>query len=138
VQVLRPRRAVQSLALTRLSVLPSPSQRRRHTRGMNLCEAQWLAYVLSYQLPPSRRATHGPGADVDRYSVITSDSHRLLVAGLPAHCEKLWTLPSWLRAALSDRRGVALRSIQPTSRTRIDDRHIQPPIRGMVHGNDRR
>jgi uroporphyrinogen-III decarboxylase len=24
-----------------------------------------------------------PGADVDRYSVITSDSHRLLVAGLP-------------------------------------------------------
>ena len=33
------------------------------------------------------------GADVDRYSVITSDLHRLLVAGLPAHCEKLWTLP---------------------------------------------
>ncbi len=31
--------------------------------------------------------------DVDRYSFIVSDLHRLLVAGLPAHCEKLWTLP---------------------------------------------
>ena len=31
------------------------------------------------------------GADMDRYSFIVSDLHRLLVAGLPAHCEKLWT-----------------------------------------------
>ena len=33
------------------------------------------------------------GADADRYSFIVSDFHRLLSAGLPAHCEKLWTLP---------------------------------------------
>ena len=33
------------------------------------------------------------GADVVRYSFIVSDLHRLLVAGLPAHCEKFWTLP---------------------------------------------
>jgi len=66
------------------------------TRDMNLYEAQWLACML-----PCRRfvaaLTDGHarlGADVDRYSVITSDLHRLLVAGLPAHCEKLWTLPA--------------------------------------------
>jgi hypothetical protein len=32
--------------------------------------------------------------DVDRYSFIVSDLHRLLIAGLPAHCERFWTLPS--------------------------------------------
>ena len=65
------------------------------TRNMHLYEAQWLACV-----PPYRRfaaaLTDGNarlGADVDRYSVITSDLHRLLVAGLPsATCEKLWTV----------------------------------------------
>jgi hypothetical protein len=63
------------------------------TRDMNLCGAQWLACVLPYR----RFATtltdgHARlGADVDRYSVITSDFHRLLVAGLPAHCERTWT-----------------------------------------------
>jgi hypothetical protein len=65
------------------------------TRDMNLCEAQWLAYVL-----PCRRFAAALtddrarlGADAVRYSLIVSDLHRLLVAGLPAHCEKLWTLP---------------------------------------------
>ena len=65
------------------------------TRDMNLYEAQWLAYVV-----PCRRfaaALAGDrarlGVDVDRYSFIVSDLHRLLIAGLPAHCEKLWTLP---------------------------------------------
>jgi len=65
------------------------------TRDMNLCEAQWLACVLPYRRFAAV-LTDGHarlGADVDRYSVITSDLHRLLVAGLPAHCEKLWTLP---------------------------------------------
>jgi hypothetical protein len=63
---------------------------------MNLCEAQWLAYVL-----PCRRFAAALtddrarlGADAVRYSLIVSDLHRLLVAGLPAHCEKLWTLPT--------------------------------------------
>ena len=65
------------------------------TRDMNLCEAQWLAYVLPYRrfaaaLTGSRARLR---ADVDRYSVIVSDLHRLLVAGLPAHCERFWTLP---------------------------------------------
>jgi len=34
------------------------------------------------------------GADVNRYSLIVSDLHRLLVAGLPAHCETFWALPA--------------------------------------------
>jgi hypothetical protein len=49
--------------------------------------AQWLAYAL-----PCRRfacalasANARLGADVDRYSFIASDLHRLLLAGLPAH-----------------------------------------------------
>ena len=31
---------------------------------------------------------------MDRYSFIVSDLHRLLVAGLRAHCETFWTLLS--------------------------------------------
>ena len=65
------------------------------TRDMNLCEAQWLAYVL-----PCRRFAVALtddrarlGADAVRYSLIVSDLHRLLVAGLPAHCERICTLP---------------------------------------------
>jgi len=40
------------------------------------------------------RLMHSPlhlGVDVDRYSFIVSDLHRLLVAGLPAHCERFCT-----------------------------------------------
>ncbi len=44
-------------------------------------------------LPPLRGDRARLGVDVDRYSFIVSDLHRLLIAGLPAHCEKLWTLP---------------------------------------------
>src|SRR4051794_32480293 len=67
------------------------------TRDNNLYEAQWLACVLLYR----RFAAALTGdcarleADVVSYSFIVSDLHRLLVAGLPAHCERLWTLPSW-------------------------------------------
>ena len=59
------------------------------TRDMNLYEAQWLACVL----PCRRFAATLAGnharlrVDVVRYSFIVSDSHRLLIAGLPAHCE---------------------------------------------------
>jgi hypothetical protein len=63
-------------------------------RDMNLCEAQWLACVL-----PCRRFAAALtddrarlGADVGRYSFIVSDLHQLLVAGLPAHCERFCTL----------------------------------------------
>ena len=70
---------------------------------MNLCEAQWLAYVLPYRrfaaaLTDDRARL---GVDVDRYSFIASDLHRLLVAGLPAHRERFWTLPT--RALASSR-----------------------------------
>jgi hypothetical protein len=65
------------------------------TRDKNLCEAQWLACVLLYR----RFAAALTGGcarlevDVVSYSFIVSDLHRLLVAGLPAHCERFWTLP---------------------------------------------
>jgi hypothetical protein len=49
--------------------------------------ARWLAYTL-----PCRRfactladADARLGANADRYSFIATDSHRLLLAGLPAH-----------------------------------------------------
>src|SRR5262249_23394029 len=63
------------------------------TRNMNLCGAQWLAYVLLCR----RFAVTFTGdharlvVDVDRYSFIVSDLHRLLIAGLPAHCETFCT-----------------------------------------------
>ena len=63
-------------------------------RDKNLCEAQWLACVLPYR----RFAAALTGdcarlrADVVSYSFIVSDLHRLLVAGLPAHCERFCTL----------------------------------------------
>jgi hypothetical protein len=61
---------------------------------MSLCGAQWLAYVLLCRRFAAALA--GDRArlevDVDRYSFIVSDLRRLLIAGLPAHCEKFWTL----------------------------------------------
>ncbi len=59
------------------------------TQDMNHYEAQWLAYVHPYRrfaaaLTDDRARL---GANVDRYSVIASDLPRLLVAGLPAHCD---------------------------------------------------
>jgi hypothetical protein len=65
------------------------------TRDMNLYEAQSVTCVLPYRCFAAVLADGDTRleADVDRYSVITSDLHRLLVAGLPAHCEKLWTRP---------------------------------------------
>jgi hypothetical protein len=60
---------------------------------MNLCGAQWLAYVLLCRRFAAALA--GDSArlevDVDRYSFIVSDLHRLLIAGLPAHCERFCT-----------------------------------------------
>jgi hypothetical protein len=89
------------------------------TRDMNLYEAQWLAYVV-----PCRRfaaALAGDrarlGVDVDRYSFIVSDLHRLLIAGLPAHCEKLWTLPPRLC------RKIAL----PTAETGVGGDSVRKP-----------
>jgi hypothetical protein len=65
-------------------------------QDMNLYEAQWLAYALPYRRFAAALTDCDArlGADMDRYSFIVSDLHRLLVAGLPAHCEKFCTLPS--------------------------------------------
>jgi hypothetical protein len=62
-------------------------------QGMNLYEAQWLAHALPYRRFAAVLTDCDArlGADMDRYSFIVSDLHRLLVAGLPAHCERFWT-----------------------------------------------
>jgi hypothetical protein len=74
------------------------------TRDNNLCEAQWLACAFPYRrFAAVLTDDHARlGADVVSYSFIVSDLHRLLVAGLPAHCERFWTLPfvvppAWVR-----------------------------------------
>src|ERR1700733_13982483 len=85
-QGLRPRRAVGTLALSRSAMSPSVGIKTSAPWIMTFA-AQWLAYAL-----PCRRfacalasAYARLGADVDRYSFIASDLHRLLLAGLPAH-----------------------------------------------------
>ncbi len=54
--------------------------------GMRIA-AQWLAYALPYRRLADAIADADArlGADVVRYSFIVSGSHRLLLAGLPAH-----------------------------------------------------
>ena len=90
-QVLRPRRVVWTLAFTRPNMLPSAFATASAPGISILCEAQWLAYVHLYR----RFAAALTGdcarleADVVSYSFIVSDLHRLLVAGLPAHCERI-------------------------------------------------
>jgi len=77
------------------------------TRDMNLYGAQWLAYAFPYR----RFAAALTGdnarlrANVDRYSFIVSVFHRLLVAGLPAHCEAFCTL-SGRRRSVTLRAGI--------------------------------
>ena len=68
------------------------------TRDKNLCEAQWLACVLLYRRFAAALTGDRARLEVDvvSYSFIVSDLHRLLVAGLPAHCERFWTLSETL------------------------------------------
>jgi hypothetical protein len=93
-----------------LSVLPSVFA-TTSAPGLQSFAAQWLACKL-----PCRRSTFTLadadarlGADVVRYAFIVSDFHRLLLAGLPAHCETFWTQPlsirgqTYLRLAFSVR-----------------------------------
>ena len=72
--------------ITRPPVLPS-AMATASAPGTNPFAAPWLAYAL-----PCRRFAAALtdddarlGADVDRYSFIATDLHRLLLAGLPAH-----------------------------------------------------
>ena len=63
---------------------------------------------LCAPLPTLRPALTGDcarlEADVVSYSFIVSDLHRLLVAGLPAHCETIWTLPGLSGATLCQKK----------------------------------
>src|SRR5262245_28659487 len=64
---------------------------------MSLCPGGGFGNNLDEQLRQFAFAgDRARGVDVDRYSFIVSDSHRLLVAGLPAHCERFWTIPGVL------------------------------------------
>ena len=56
-------------------------------RNYETFAAQWLACTVPCRrFAPGLAARHARlGADVDRYSFVVSDSHRLLLAGLPAH-----------------------------------------------------
>src|SRR5262249_24320791 len=83
-QVLRPRRAVQALALPCPYLLPS---------AFATASTQWLAYALPYRRFAAVLTDCDArlGADMDRYPFIVSDLQRLLVAGLPAHCERFRT-----------------------------------------------
>jgi hypothetical protein len=57
------------------------------TPGSITFAAQWLACTLPYRrfAATLTSASARLGADVDRYSFTVADSHRLLLAGLPAH-----------------------------------------------------
>ena len=56
-------------------------------RNHGTFSARWLACTVPCRrFAPGLAARHARlGADVDRYSFVVSDSHRLLLAGLPAH-----------------------------------------------------
>jgi hypothetical protein len=64
------------------------------TGDMNLCEAQWLAYVVPYRRFADALTDNCArlGANVDRYSLIVSVLHPLLIAGLPAQRERFCAL----------------------------------------------
>jgi hypothetical protein len=95
---------IRALALTHPFASPSAFA------TMNLYEAQWLAYVVpaDASLP---RARVRPRVNVERYSFIASDSHRLLVAGLPAHCERFCTSSPCIRLIREDRNHDAVMRI---------------------------
>jgi hypothetical protein len=64
----------------------------RHSYGVGARDqfpfaAPWLAYAIPYRRFAAALTDDDArlGADVDRYSFIATDLHRLLLAGLPAH-----------------------------------------------------
>jgi hypothetical protein len=61
------------------------------TQDENPFAAQWLACAIPCRRFVADLAVRNArlGADVGRYSFIVSDLHRLLPAGLPAHCKQV-------------------------------------------------
>ena len=105
------------------------------TRDMNLYGAQWLAYVLPYR----RFAAALTGdnarlrANVDRYYFIVSVSHRLLVAGLPAHCERFCTL-SANAAYQKQMMRLARGDVRISFRAPIASQEVVPRLRAYDFG----
>jgi hypothetical protein len=71
------------------SVSPSAITTASAPGTKNPFAAQWLAYALPYRrfVAALTDVNARLGADVDRYSFIATDLHRLLLAGLPAHSD---------------------------------------------------
>jgi len=90
----RPRRVAGALALTRPSILPSKVPNSSALLISDNFAAPWLAYTSPY-----RRFTHDLaiirarlGADLDRYSLIAADFHRITPCrspGAPKHVDPL-------------------------------------------------
>ena len=100
-QVLRPRRVVWRLAFTRPHVLPSEFA-TASAPGIRIFARLNGWPVCSLYRRFATALTGGCArleVDVVSYSFIVSDLHRLLVAGLPAHCERFWTLPATQQGA---------------------------------------
>jgi hypothetical protein len=81
-------------AFPRPSVLPS-ALTTASAPGFAAFAAQWLAYALPYRrfACTLAGACARLGADAVRYSFIVVDSHHLLLAGFPAHCQFSYPLP---------------------------------------------
>src|SRR5262249_61364401 len=77
-------------------------------------------------LSPSQATAHGSWSmwiATPSYSFIVSDLHRLLIAGLPAHCERFWTLPRLAPRSCS--RGRSSQELPgPSLRTVLDPRGV--------------
>ena len=73
----------------------------------NLCEAQLLAYAFPYRrFPALRTSAHGSGS-IGSYSIIVSDFHRLLLAGLSGAMRKILYVIRKFIACLRQTRGSA-------------------------------
>jgi hypothetical protein len=104
---------------------------------MNLYEAQWLAYALPYRRFAAALTDCDArlGADMDRYSFIVSDLHRLLVAGLPAHCERFCTSSAQNRPQPDDGAGRPSR-VRNMRSVEFDLPLVEEPVRSMSQAGD--
>src|SRR5215472_17894482 len=101
-QVLRPRRVLQALALARPSGIAFRLRNGVSTPNMNLCGAQWLAYVLLCRRFAAAFAGDRSRLGVER--IATPSSYRTWTDySLPvSRCtESFWTLPEFARSSAS-------------------------------------